>query len=62
MLAAVVLADPAVRQCFEATAQTHGVDDLRRRGRRMEDADARAEQIKSVLASLQSKLDKLNPG
>jgi hypothetical protein len=25
MLAAVILADPAVRQCFEATAQAHGI-------------------------------------
>ena len=53
MLAAVVLADPAVRACFEATAQAHGVtvcpadDDV------MADADERAEQIKSMLAKLQ---------
>jgi hypothetical protein len=54
MLAAVVLADPAVRQCFEATAQAHGVkirpadDDV------MEDAEERAEQIKSMLAKLKA--------
>jgi hypothetical protein len=59
MLAAVVLADPAVRECLEATAAAHGIaifpadDDV------MEDADERAEQIKSMLASIQSKIDKL---
>ena len=57
MLAAVILADPAVRQCFEATAQAHGVkicpadDDV------MEDADERAEQIKSMLATPSSNRD-----
>jgi hypothetical protein len=56
MLAAVVLADPAVRQCFEATALAHGVtlaaadDDV------MEDADHRAAQIKSMLASIESRV------
>jgi hypothetical protein len=56
MLAAVILADPAVRACFEATAQAHGVtlcpadDDV------MEDADERAEQIKSMLAKLHDRL------
>ena len=56
MLAAVILADPAVRECFEATAQAHGVtlcpadDDV------MEDADERAEQIRSMLAKLQDRL------
>lgn len=56
MLAAVILADPAVRQCFEATAQAHDValcpadDDV------MADADERAEQIKSMLANLQERL------
>jgi hypothetical protein len=61
MLGAVVLADPAVRACFEATAQAHGVtvcpadDDV------MQDADERAEQIKSMLASVQAKIDGLKP-
>jgi hypothetical protein len=56
MLAAVILADPAVRACFEATAQAHGVavapadDDV------MDDADQKAEQIKSMLAQLQARL------
>ena len=59
MLAAVILAEPAVRECFEATAQAHGItigaaeDDV------MEDADERAEQIKSMLTSVQAKIDSL---
>lgn len=59
MFAAVVLADPAVRACFEATAQAHGAtvcpadDDV------MDDAEERAEQVKSMLASVQAKVDKL---
>jgi len=57
MLAAVVLADPAVRRCFEATAQTHGVticpadDDV------MEDADRRAEQLRKISARIRSLSD-----
>ena len=59
MLAAVILADPAVRGCVESTAHAHGItivpaeDDVR------EDADERAEQIKSMMASVQAKIDKL---
>ena len=56
MLAAVVLADPAVRQCFEATAQAHGVEIRPADNDVMEDADERAEQIKSMLAKLQARL------
>jgi hypothetical protein len=52
MLAAVVLADPAVRQCFEATAQVHGVEIRPADDDVMEDAEERAEQIKSMLAKL----------
>jgi len=52
MLAAVVLADPGVRQCFEATAQAHGVEILPADDDVMEDADHRAEQIRSMLAKL----------
>ncbi len=58
MLGAVVLADPAVRECFEATAAVHGIATPGRR-RLMEDADERAERIKSVLASIQSRIDRL---
>jgi hypothetical protein len=59
MLAAVILADPAVRQCFEATAQADGVEIRRAEDDVMEDADERAEQIKSMLASVQVRFDRL---
>jgi len=55
-----VLADPAVRQCFEATAQAHGItlcpadDDV------MEDADHRAEQIKSMLDGISARIRPLS--
>jgi hypothetical protein len=52
MLAAVVLADPVVRQCFEATAKAHSVEILPADDDVMEDAEHRAEQIKSMLAKL----------
>jgi hypothetical protein len=52
MFAAVVLADPAVRQCFEATAQAHGVELRPTDDDVMDDAEHRAEQIKSMLAKL----------
>ena len=42
MLAAVVLADPAVRQYFEATAQAHGVEIRPADDDVMADADHRA--------------------
>jgi hypothetical protein len=61
MLAAVVLADPAVRQCFEATAQAHGVEIRPADDDVIEDAEERAEQIKSMLASVQTRIDKLKP-
>ena len=56
MLAAVILADPAVRACFEATAQAHGVTVIPAEDDVMEDADARAEQIKSMLAKLHDRI------
>ncbi|MDT5243999.1 MAG: hypothetical protein QOD36_1375 [Mycobacterium sp.] len=56
ILAAVVLADPAVRQCFEATAHAHGVEIRPADDDVMEDAEERAEQIKSMLAKLQARL------
>jgi len=52
----VVLADPAVRRCFEATAAVHGVEIRPADDHVMEDADHRAEQIKSMLAKLQARL------
>jgi hypothetical protein len=59
MLAAAILADPAVRQCFEATAQAHGVEIRPAEDDVMEDADERAEQVKSMLASVQVRIDRL---
>ncbi len=56
MLAAVILADPAVRACFEATAQAHGVTVTPAEDDVMEDAGERADQIKSMLAKLQARL------
>jgi hypothetical protein len=52
----VVLADPAVRRCFEATAAVHHVEIHPADDDVMEDADHRAEQIKSMLAKLQARL------
>ena len=52
MLAAVILADPGVRECFEATAQVHGVTISPAEDDVMEDANERAEQIKSMLDRL----------
>jgi hypothetical protein len=62
MLAAVVLADPAVRQCFEATAQAHGVTFSPAEDDVMEDADHRAEQIKSMLAAISARIRSLSDG
>ncbi|HEX2285862.1 MAG TPA: hypothetical protein VHI10_13740 [Mycobacterium sp.] len=59
MLAAVILADPAVRQCFEATAQTHAVTICPAEDDVMQDADLRAGQIKSMLATVQARIDGL---
>jgi hypothetical protein len=56
MLAAVILADPAVRSCFEATAQANGVTVCPAEDDVMDDADERAEQIKSMLAKLGDRL------
>lgn len=59
MLAAVILADPAVRECLEATARAHDVgvrpadDDV------MDDADERAEQIKSMLNAVSARIRSL---
>jgi hypothetical protein len=50
------LADPAVRQCFEATAQVHGVELRPADDDVMEDAEERAEQIKSMLAKVETRL------
>jgi len=57
MLAAVVLADPAVRQCFEATAAAHGVEIRPAEDDVMEDADHRAEQLRKISARIRSLSD-----
>jgi hypothetical protein len=60
MLAAVILADPAVRQCFEATAQAHGITIRAAEDDVMQDADERAEQIKSVLDAISARVRSLS--
>ena len=54
-----ILADPAVRGCVESTAHAHGITIVPAEDDVMEDADERAEQIKSMMASVQAKIDKL---
>jgi hypothetical protein len=61
VLAALVLADPAVNQCLVATATEHGIqvrpadDDL------MNDAEERAAKVRAKLAALEAKLEKFRP-
>jgi hypothetical protein len=62
MIAAVVLADPAVRQCFEATAQAHSVEIRPAADDVMADADQRAEQIKSMLDAISVRIRTLSDG
>jgi len=50
-----------VRECFEATAAAHGVEIRPADDDVMEDADHRAEQIKSLLATVQARIDRLTP-
>jgi hypothetical protein len=45
-----------VRACFEATAQAHGVTVCPAEDDVMDDADERAEQIKSMLDKLHDRL------
>lgn len=59
MLAAVILADPAVRQCFEATAQAHGVAVRAAEDDVMADADERADQIKAALDGISARIRSL---
>ncbi|RAV12795.1 hypothetical protein DQP55_11720 [Mycolicibacterium sp. GF69] len=60
MLAAVILADPAVRECFEATAQAHDVELRPADDDVMADADERAEQIKSMLDGISARIQSLS--
>lgn len=59
MLAAVIVADPGVRECFEATSKAHGVEILPADDDVMETADHRAEQIKRMLTTVQARIDRL---
>jgi hypothetical protein len=59
MLAAAILADPAVRQCFEATAQAQSITICPAEDDVMEDADEKAEQVKSMLVTVQDRIDRL---
>jgi hypothetical protein len=52
VLAALVLTDPAVRECLQATAQSHGVDVLRSDDDPVDAATHRADRIKSAIAKL----------
>lgn len=53
MLAAAILADPAVRACFEATAHAHDVAVCRADDDILDHAEQRADQIKSMLDKLE---------
>jgi hypothetical protein len=57
MLATVVLADPAVRKCFEATAAAHGVKISAAEDDVMADADHRAEQLRRISARIRTPSD-----
>jgi hypothetical protein len=54
VLAALVLTDPAVRECLQATARSHGVDVLRSDDDPVDAATHRADRIKSAIAKLTS--------
>ncbi len=54
VLAALVLTDPAVRQCLQETARTHGVDVSRSDDDPVDSAARRADRIKSAIAKLAS--------
>ena len=52
VLAALLLVDPAVRECLQETARTHGVDVLRSDDDPVDAAAHRADRIKSAIAKL----------
>jgi hypothetical protein len=54
VLGAVVLADPAVRECLQETARGHGVDVRRSDDDPIDAAARRADRIKSAIAKLTS--------
>jgi hypothetical protein len=56
ILAALVLADPAVNQCVTATAQAHGISVRPADDAVLNTAGQRADQLRSKLGNLESKL------
>jgi hypothetical protein len=54
VLATLVLIDPAVRECLQETARTHGVDVLPSDDDPIVTAAHRADRIKSAIAKLTS--------
>jgi hypothetical protein len=54
VLASLVLADPAVRSCLEATAQTHGVAVVASDDEDVQAVAQRAEKLRGQLASLKA--------
>ena len=54
VLAALVLTDPAVRECLQETARTHGVDVRASDDDPVDAAGRRADRIKSAIAKLTS--------
>ncbi len=54
VLAALVLTDPAVRECLQATARAHGVDVLPSDDDPVDVAAHRADRIKSAITNLTS--------
>jgi hypothetical protein len=56
VLAALVLADPAVNECLQATAHAHGILVRAADDTVMQNADQRAEQLRAKLAALEARL------
>ncbi|TDP96333.1 hypothetical protein [Labedaea rhizosphaerae] len=61
VLAALVLADPAVNQCLVATAAAHGIEVREADDDLMADAEERAAKVRAKLAALEAKLGKFRP-
>jgi hypothetical protein len=61
VLAALVLADPAVNQCLLATAAAHGIEVREADDDLMADAEERAAKVRAKLAALEARLGKFRP-
>lgn len=59
ILAALVMADPAVNQCFHATASAHGIPVLPADDDVLSTAGQRAEELRAKLGSLESALGRV---